>query len=209
MQRHHLLLVSAALCAALFTGCSTEAPPASASKEVKPAAPVGGQPALFEMYKVARAWSNDVMLLQLQNVEVPEVKPEPGKFGGWRATFVSPAKRQKKDFSYCVMESAAANLHKGVFPGAELPYLAGPQARPIAVASVKIDSPDALAAAKKNKDVAAYAEKHPDVPVQFLIEWGPQTPRPAWRVYWGTTISASDASAFIDIETGDFLKKSR
>jgi hypothetical protein len=204
MTRHHLLLLSTALCAALFTGCSTEAPPA-AKKEVKPAVPVGGQTASFEMYKVARSWAPDAMLLHLENAEVEGLKPEPGKYGAWKATFVSPSKKRKRDFTYSVVESGA--VHKGVFPGSESSYVSVTQARIFAINEVRIDTPAAVEAALKQKDIAEYAAKHPEMPVQFVLEWGMQTKTPAWRVYWGATLSSSSAAVFIDSSEGTFLKK--
>jgi hypothetical protein len=206
MKRHHLLLLAATVCVALFTGCSSEAPQPVAKKEVKPPAPVGGQFAAFEMYKVARSWAPDAMVLHVENADIPEVKAEPGKFGAWKATFASPAGHSKRDYVYSVVESSVG-VHKGVFPGSEGSYVASPATRIFAVNEVKIDTVAALEEAQKQKDIAAYAEKHPELPVQFVLDWSVQTVRPAWRVYWGATLSTSSASVFVDSGTGDFLKK--
>jgi hypothetical protein len=61
----------------------------------------------------------------------------------------------------------------------------------------------------KQKDLAAFAAKNPDLPVQYILEWTIVTPRPAWRVYWGGTVSTSQGSAYIDAGDGTFIKKSR
>ena len=208
MNRHKLTLFTAALLAAMLSGCSDAPKEAPKKAEPKVVAPVGGQAAAFEMFKMARAWSSDAMLLRLENIDIPEAKAEPGKYGAWKGTFVSLAKHQRRDYSYSVAESAG-NLHKGAFAGSEASYFANPSVHLFAVNEVKVDTVAALAAAKEQKDLAAFAAKHEDLPVQFLLEWTVQTDRPAWRVYWGGTVSTSQGSAFIDVGTGKFIKKGR
>jgi hypothetical protein len=209
MNRHKLPILSATVLLALCTGCSSEAPKEAATKkEVKPIAPVTGQTASFEMYKVARLWAGDAALLKLENLDIPEAKPLPGKYGAWKATFASFQKRLKREFMYSVAESSSG-AHKGVFPGPEMPYVPIATIRIFNFFDVKIDTPEALENALKQKDVAAFAAKHPELPVQFILEWSMVTPRPAWRVYWGGTVSTSEASVYIDAGDGKFLKKQR
>ena len=209
MNRHKLLILSATVLLALCTGCSSEAPKEAATKkEVKPVALVSGQTASFEMYKVARLWAGDAAVLKLENLDIPEAKPLPGKYGAWKATFASFQKRLKKEYMYSVAESSAG-AHKGVFPGPEVPYVPIGAIRIFNFADVKTDTPEALENALKQKDVAAFAAKHPELPVQFILEWSMVTPRPAWRVYWGGTVSTSEASVYIDAGDGKFLKKQR
>jgi hypothetical protein len=209
MNRHKLLILSATVLLALCTGCSSEAPKEAATKkEVKPVAPVSGQTASFEMYKVARLWAGDAAVLKLENLDIPEAKPLPGKYGAWKATFASFQKRLKKEYMYSVAESSAG-AHKGVFPGPEVPYVPIGAIRIFNFADVRTDTPEALENALKQKDVAAFAAKHPELPVQFILEWSMVTPRPAWRVYWGGTVSTSEASVYIDAGDGKFLKKQR
>ncbi|MGD0000023.1 MAG: hypothetical protein ABSE21_07975 [Bryobacteraceae bacterium] len=209
MNRHKLPILSATVLLALFTGCSSEAPKEAATKkEVKPVAPVSGQTASFEMYKVARLWAGDAALLKLENLDIPEAKPLPGKYGAWKATFASFQKRLKREYMYSVAESSAG-AHKGVFPGPEVPYVPIGAIRIFNFVDVKTDTTTALENALKQKDVAAFAAKHPELPVQFILEWSIVTPRPAWRVYWGGTVSSSEASVYIDAGDGKFLKKQR
>jgi hypothetical protein len=209
MNRHKLLILSATVLLAFCTACSTEAPKEAATKkEVKPVAPVSGQTASFEMYKVARLWAGDAALLKLENLDIPEAKPLPGKYGAWKATFASFQKRLKREYMYSVAESSSG-AHKGVFPGPEVPYVPIGAIRIFNFVDVKTDTPEALENALKQKDVAAFAAKHPELPVQFILEWSMVTPRPAWRVYWGGTVSTSEASVYIDAGDGKFLKKQR
>jgi hypothetical protein len=201
-------LVSSLALAVLLAGCSSAPPPAAKKKEVKPPSPISGQSALFSMYQVARSWAPDAMVLKMENIDIEEAKPEPGKYGAWRATFVSQTKRIKRDYTYSVAESGPT-LHKGPFAGPESSYLPNPQVRPISIQDIKIDTTDALEAALKNKEVKAFADKNPDLPIQYVLEWTSQTPLPAWRVIWGRTIGTSAASAYIDTREGKFLKKAR
>jgi len=41
--------------------------------------------------------------------------------------------------------------------------------------------------------------------VNFLCELTPRYPDPAWRVFWGQSISAAEWSVFIDATTGQYL----
>jgi len=191
-----------------LSGCgSSEPAPAKKAEAPKPAAPVSGQSAAFLMFQQARLWAPDAQLLRLESVQVPEVKPEPGKTGAWRANFVSIEKKAQKSYTYSVVKSEG--LHKGVFAQTEMPWLRSSAVKPYYVVAIKTDTPAALATALKQKDIAAYAEKNPEMPVQYLAEWTPQTPNVAWRVYWGPTVSASAASVFVDATSGEFLKKAR
>src|SRR5690348_619246 len=55
--------------------------------------PVCARAAFFEMYKPARLWAKDVLVLSLGSNEVPGIRSEAGKFGMWTAIFVSPSRR--------------------------------------------------------------------------------------------------------------------
>jgi hypothetical protein len=207
MNFEKLYILPAAAVFALLAGCSSEAPKDAAKKVAKPIVAVSGQTALFEMYKTARAWNGDASILRLENLDIPEAKPEPGKYGAWRATFVSFQKQRKREFTYSVAESSAG-VHQGVFPGDESAYMANMQNRNFSIADVKIDTMEALEVAKQQKDIAEFAAKHADLPVQFVLEWNMQLcPVAAWRVYWGSSISASEGSVFVDASNGKFIKK--
>jgi hypothetical protein len=205
MNFQKLYILPATAIFALLAGCSSDAP--VAKKVAKPIVAVSGQTALFEMYKTARAWNSDATILRLENLDIPEAKAEPGKYGAWKATFVSFAKKQKRDFVYSVAESSAG-VHKGVFPGAESMYVVNTQNRIFNIADVKVDTIEALETAKKQKEISEFAAKNPDMPVQYILEWNMQSvPVAAWRVYWGATISTSTASVFVDASDGKFIKK--
>jgi hypothetical protein len=205
MHFQKLYILPATALFALLAGCSSEAP--VAKKAVKPIVAVSGQTALFEMYKTARAWNSDAVVMRLTNLDIPEAKAEPGKYGAWGATFVSLSAKQKRDFTYSVAESSTG-VHKGVFPGPESTYIVNTQNRTFPIADVKIDTIEALETAKKQPEIGEFATKNPDLPVQYVLEWNMQlAPAAAWRVYWGATISTSKASVFVNATDGKFIKK--
>ena len=207
MNFQKLYILPATVVFALLAGCSSEAPKNAAKNVAKPIVAVSGQTALFEMYKTARSWNRDAMVLRLESLDIPEAKAEPGKFGAWKATFVSFEKKRKREFTYSVAESSAG-VHKGVFPIEETTYMANVQNRIFNIADVRIDTMEALDVAKQQKDIAELASKNPDLPVQFELEWNMQlSPVPAWRVYWGASLSTSQGSVFVDALNGKFVKK--
>ena len=195
----------AALAFALLAGCASEAPK-EVAKKAEPPVPVTGQKAAFEMYKVARAWAPDVAVLRLESADLSEVKAEPGKHGVWMATFVSLTQKMKRDYSYSVVE--ANGLRKGAYPGVESSYMPNPQIRPLNISAIRVDTPDVLTEAMKQKEIAEFAGKHPELPVNYLLEWSISRPHPDWRAYWGPTVATSQASVYVDADTGAFVKKS-
>ena len=204
------ILFTAILLAAIgLTGCSSSSPTAAKKAAPKePAKPVGGQTAGFYMFQVARQWAQDVQLLSLENFNLDEVKPQPGLYGGWRATFVSPSKRMSKTFSYSVQESGT--IKQGVSPGSEQAYVAKTNVKPFYIQALKTDTPDALKTSLEDKDVKALAAKNPDEPIQFLLECTSQTNfEPAWRVIWGASVSQSIGSAYVAADSGKFIKRQR
>ena len=80
------------------------------------------------------------------------------------------------------------------------------QSRPFIYQMLKVDSDQAYEVAAKES--AAFLKKHPDLPVQFLLEFTGRFPIPAWRVMWGGTIGSSNFSVFIDSISGNYLQTS-
>jgi hypothetical protein len=187
----------------MLGGCSTQSTAPVAKKEVKPVAPIGGQQGIFFMYQAARQWKSDAAILTVENVNLDAVKPVDGKFGAWKATFVSLQAKQQKLFSYGVVEEGTTR--KGTYAGSESLYAPKAQVRVIPIQKVKVDTPAALEIARKElKDVIA---KNPDAPITFLMEWTIQLPNPAWRVIVGPSVSQSLGSVYVDADTGKFVKK--
>ncbi len=187
----------------LLAACSEAPEKAVQKKPEKPAEPMEGQKAFFQMYVSARAWAGDVQGLRMESIPIPEVKRQGGKYGAWRATFVSPSKGRQISFTWSAIESIG-NLHKGVFRGHEESYSKG-RDEPWNISALKTSSEKALevALAKSKK----YVAKHPDLPIMFYLEKTHRHPNLTWRVVWGESISKSDYSIFVDASTGEFIER--
>jgi len=207
MTRFHPALTCFPL-ALLLAGCSeAPRPPEKAKEPAKPAEPLSGQYAFHQMYVYARGWAPDAEALRLQSIPIAEVKSQAGKCGAWEAIFVSQGMGRARRITFSAAE-AGGNLHKGLFAGLEESW-SGPrgQARPFSVAAFKIDATVAYETAMKKG--ADYARKHPDMPVNFLLEKTPRFPNPAWRVIWGESVSTSNYSIYVDATTGEYLTTMR
>ena len=195
------LVVLAILFFALI-GCSE--PPKKAKEPPKPAEPVGGRYAFYQMYAAARSWSQDIETLKLTSINLPTVKDVEGKSGAWQVIFVSPSKGRSKSYTYSVIEGEG-NLHKGVFAGHEESW-SGPRGttKPFIVAAFKEDSDLAYKIAVGKSE--AYMKKNPDMQITYLLELTTRFPNPAWRVVWGDSVSHSSYSILVDASTGQYLE---
>lgn len=198
-------------CAALFycAGCSDgparpAASPGAQSQPAKPE-PVSAQSAFQKMFVPARAWAQDAQVLRVAEIDVDEVQAERGKAAAWEAVFVSLARRQSKRFVYSVVHRPVRNLRGGVTSDPEEAWSGG--GSPFLMLAFKKDSTVAYDVAMK--EGAAYAKKHPGEEVRFLLERTRRFPNPAWRVYWGESVSTSGFSVFVDATTGHYLGSSR
>ena len=189
--------------AILLCGCS-DAPKTETKAPPKPPEVLTGRQAFQRMYPQARGWAADALPLQLRSINLGQVKAEKGKAGAWEVTFVSASKAQSRVYSYSAVE-AQGNLHEGVFAGIIEDYRGSSSATPFLIAAIKIDSDQAYdEAAKKSQD---YIQKHPDMPITFLLEQTRRFPDLTWRVIWGDSVGSSDYSVFVDASTGTYLEK--
>ncbi|MDP9169294.1 MAG: hypothetical protein M3N54_01640, partial [Acidobacteriota bacterium] len=81
--------------------------------EKKPAEPVTGLHALYQMYSHARSWAPDIKILRYGSIEVTQVKAQPGKAGAWQVTFASEALAQKRAYTFSVYD-VSATLRQGM-----------------------------------------------------------------------------------------------
>jgi len=194
----------AASAALLVASCSETPTETKAKVPEKPAAPLSGRQAFQQTYPQARTWANDCLPVRIRNYNLKEVPSAEGKAGAWEVTFASPARSRAKTFTWSAVE-AEGGLHKGVFGGSEESW--SPTAsKAFPMAALKIDTPEALEIASGKSD--AYLKRPGErPPVTFLLEATNRFPDPAWRIYWGESISAAEYTVFVDATTGVFLQK--
>lgn len=192
-----------AVLALMLGGCSSTSTAPAPKKEMKPAVAVGGQSGIFFMYQAARQWNKDAQILSVENINLDSVKPEGGKYGAWRATFVSLTAKTQKVFTYGVADEGM--VRKGTYAGSESIYAPKARARVIPIQKVKVDTPAALETARK--ELKTVIEKNPDAPIQFIMEWTNQMVNPVWRVVVGPSVSQSLGSVNVDADTGKLVKK--
>jgi hypothetical protein len=202
------LATSAAVLAVLGLAACSEAPKSTETKteavpkKEAPVGPVTAKTAFFEMYKPARAWAPDFMLLSMDSEDVPGIKSEDGKFGMWRAVFVSPSLNQARTFTYAVKDSGA-DIHKGVdvSPGQAWSG-ATPGARPFQSMDFEIDSDAAYKTASTK--AAKWLSEHPGKEPAFTLGNASRFPTPVWYIVWGT--KSSGYSVLVSAMSGEEIK---
>jgi hypothetical protein len=190
----------------MLAGCGDDAPsPAKATKAPEPpAAPISGRQAFQMTYPSARIWAPDCQPLTIRSVNLPNPKSDAGKAGAWEILYVSETRARQRSFTWSAIEGEG-NLHKGVFGGIEEGWR-GPTGseKPFLVAALRTDTTEALETAIAKS--AEYLKKSPTHPqVNFLCDLTNRFPDPAWRVYWGESVSAAEWSVFVDATTGAYL----
>ncbi len=189
----------------VLAGCSDNTPAETKAKAPQPpAAPISGRQAFQMTYPSARTWAPDCQPLSIRSINLPNPKSENGKAGAWEIVYVSEARGRQRSFTWSAVESEG-NLHKGVFGGLEDGWR-GPQGaeRPFLVAALRIDTPEALeTATSKSADFFRKSATRPQV--NFICTLTNRFPEPAWRVFWGESVSSAEWSVFVDATTGQYL----
>ena len=193
-----------ALAALWLSACSETPATESKAKAPEPAlAPLSGRQAFQQTYPSARAWAADCQPVRVRSINLPEPKSENGKAGAWEILYVSQTRARQRTYTWSAIE-AEGNLHKGVFAGLEESWGGAGRERPFLAAALKIDTPDALQTAISKS--AEYMKRPGQRPqVNFMLEYTSRFPDPAWRVFWGESVSAAEWSVFIDAATGQYL----
>jgi hypothetical protein len=195
MTRRDVLLLAPAL---LLPSCSST--PTAKKEPEKPAEPVTGLHALYQMYTSARAWAQDLQILRYSSINISEVPRQAGKAAAWQVVFVSPAMAQSRTWTFSVYE-ASATLHQGIFSDSPQAWSGG--GKPFMLQSAKIDTDMAWETALKHG--ADYNSKNPNTPISWILalERGAD---PMWRVIWGESAGESSFSVLVDAATGDFVQ---
>src|SRR5581483_1453145 len=206
-MRNWLALTTAGLAVLLLAACS-EAPTTpetkteAAPKQEAPAGPVTAKTAFFEMYKSARAWAPDFMLLSMDSNEVPGITSADGKYGMWTAVLVSPSRKEARTFTYSVV-SSGNDIHKGVDVTLAQGWSgATPNSRPFQTMDFSTDSDAAYKVAYAKAE--SWVKQHPDKKVAFTLGNASRFPTPVWYIVWGN--KSSGYSVLVSATTGTELK---
>jgi hypothetical protein len=195
MTRRAIIALAPAL---LLPSCSS-GPPATVVSE-KPAIPLTGLHALYQLYTSARAWAQDLQILRYSSINIPEVQHEDGKAPAWQVVFVSQALAKSRTYTLSVYE-ASATLHQGIFP--EAPQDWPGAGKPFLLEAAKVDTDKAWdTALQHGRD---YNSKNPKTPISWTLGMDNGND-PAWRVIWGQSAGESSFSVLVDASTGDFIK---
>jgi hypothetical protein len=209
MDKYLLKTVAVAAAALALTACSSAPQPAATPAPAvttappKPAGPVSGKTAFYEMYKPARTWATDLVALSLSSGELPGFKNEDGKAALWTAVFVSPSLRQARHFTYAVANAGA--IEKGVTAGVPEAWSGATKAAmPFQNSDFTVDSD---AAYKTAADKAAdWMKEHADKKCTLQLGSAARFPAPVWLVMWGDSKSGGYAQ-YVNAATGDLVTK--
>src|ERR1051326_4416362 len=204
----HLLKAAAAVAAILaLSACSSEAPKTETkTEEAKkeppaPTEPVPAKTAFYEMYRPARSWATDLLVLSLASNEVEGFKNEGGKAAMWTAVFVSPSRNEARTVIYSIADHG--NVNKGVtMAGSQRWSGPTPKSQPFQTTDFQINSDDAYKTALPK--AAAFLKQHPEKPVSLFLGKQAKFPGPEWYVLWGD--GRMGYAVYANATTGDIVK---
>jgi len=195
MTRRELIALAPAL---LLPSCSSGPAPQAAA--VKPAVPLTGLHALYQMYTSARAWAQDLQILRYASINIREVPHQDGKAAAWQVVFVSQALAKSRTYTLSIYE-ASATLHEGIFP--EAPQNWAGDGKPFLLETAKVDTDKAWETALQHG--GDYNTKNPKIPISWTLGMD-KGADPVWRVIWGESAGESGFSVLVDASTGDFIR---
>jgi hypothetical protein len=195
MTRRELLALAPVL---LLPACSSV--PAPQKETAKPAVPLTGLHALYELYASARAWAQDLQILRYSSINIPEVPHQDGKAAAWQVVFVSPALAMSRTYTLSVYE-ASATLHEGIFPDVAQAWAGA--GRTFLLDAAKVDTDKVWETALAHGE--DYNSKNPNIPISWTLGMDKGND-PVWRVIWGQSAGESSFSVLVDASTGDFIQ---
>ncbi len=186
-----------------LTACS-DTPTSETKAPERPPEPLTGRQAFQMTYPSARTWASDCEPIRIRSLNLEAPRSKNGKAGAWEIMYVSRNRGRARGYTWSAVE-VSESLPKGVFAHQEEPW-SGPQGqeKPFVTAAIKIDTPEALktAIAKSAEYMSRAGAK---AQVNFMLESTPRFPDPAWRVFWGNSVSAAEWSVFVDATLGQYL----
>ncbi|HWE49744.1 MAG TPA: hypothetical protein VG273_08150 [Bryobacteraceae bacterium] len=194
MTRRELLAIGPGL---LLLNCSSAAP----KKVEKAPEPVTGLHALYQMYTFARPWAQDLKVIHLTSINVPEVKADAGKAAAWQVQFASETLGKARTYTFSVYDESVT-VRQGIF--GDSPVALAKDVHPFELGEVTADSDKAWQLALEH--AKKYASEHADMPVTYILEYDRQAGGTIWRVMWGLSAATSSLSVLIDAHTGTYLR---
>jgi len=187
-----------------MTGCGDAPTAETKPKTEPPSEPITGRQAFQMTYPSARTWAADCQPIRMRSMNLPKPPSTNGKAGAWQIDYVSQARGRQRSYTWSAIEGGGS-LHKGVFGTQEEAWGgAHGQEQPFVASALKIDTPDAWVTAIGKS--GEYLNKPGVKPrVNFMLALTSRYPDPAWRVFWGESVSAAEWSVFIDATTGAYL----
>ncbi len=195
MTRRKLLAIAPGL---LVLHCASRTPEKAAAKT---ADPVTGLHALYQMYTFARTWAQDLKVIRLSSINIPEVKAVPGKAGAWQVLFSSEALGKARIYTFSVYDESVT-LRQGIFADAVGSLSSDMHSFAIGEAAADSDKAWEISLGHSQK----YTQEHSDIPVSFILEYDPERKVPVWRVIWGLSAAKSPFSVLVDARAGAFLR---
>jgi len=180
-----------------LAGCADD----TAKTAEKPAEPVTGLHGLYQMYTFARTWAQDLKVIRLTSLDIPEMKPAPGKAAAWRVEFASESLGKARAYTFSVYEESVT-VRKGIFAESSTALSGGTPSFELAAAKTDSDQawPVALEHAKK------YAAANPKMAISWILETDPERKIPVWRVIWGTSAATSGFSVVVNAEDNSYVR---
>ncbi len=208
MNKRVLLTATGMVAALALSACSESPKPATkaeseAPKEVaKAPEAVAALTAFYKLYKPARDWAADLLVLSVTSGEVPNIKNEDGKAGLWTVVFVSPSRKEARSFTWAVADSGK-DIVKGLNVSNALPWTgATPTSKTFAATEFVVDSDAAYKTA--HEKAAEWLKTHPDKQVSLRVGDAAQFPSPVWYIMWGST--KEGFAAVVNATTGVLIK---
>lgn len=180
---------------------SEKNPPAEVNKEpAKAPEPIAAQDAFWAMYKPARTWAPDLLVLSVAASELPELKNDGGKAAMWTAVFVSPSRREARTFFYSVVDSGTTL--KGVSAGGAQSW-SGPTklSKPFHVSEFAVNSDAAYKTAIEKAE--PWLKQHPGKKAVLFLTAADRFPAPVWYILWGD--KKAGYGAFVNATTGAIM----
>ena len=205
-MRTLLAFCAAAVAALALAGCDST--PTTKAK-TESAAPEKKEPLLYtakecfpRMSDQALRWSSDAQPFHLESGLNQESNGQGGKATIWRASFVSPSKRQLRTFT-CSGSRLRDEAPFGVSSSADMPITPNASAEMFDRFSLQVDSDAAFATAQEHGG-SALVKKNPKQEVIFALDMEPKDKQLVWYVMYGMPDSRKGIGV-INATSGKYL----